>query len=62
MKIKEVKTELSASINMLHGFCYNGKLCKGWREINENVIEFMYADGKTFSRVKVDEISEIGTF
>ena len=62
MTIKEIKTQLSASLNMLHGFCYKGKLCKGWREINENVIEFMFADGKTFARVRVNEISEIGTF
>lgn len=57
--IKELKTKLSASLNMLKGFCANGKLCNGWHEINENVIEFRFAEDGRFARIKVDEIEAI---
>lgn len=60
MNMKELKTTLSAALNMIKGFCYNGRLCNGWREINENVIEFRYTDNGRTTRVNLNDIESIG--
>lgn len=59
--MRELKTRLSAALNMIKGFCFNGRLCNGWREINENVIEFRYSDDGRSARIRIDEIDSIGT-
>lgn len=59
--MKELKTRLSAALNMIKGFCFNGKLCNGWRQVSETVIEFRYSDDGRIVRIKIDEIDSIGT-
>ena len=59
--MKELKTTLSAALNMIKGFCFNGRLCNGWRQINEAVIEFRYSDDGQIARIRIDEIDSIGT-
>lgn len=60
--MKELKTRLSASLNMIKGFCCNGKLCNAWRQIDDNVIEFRQTEDRKIVRVNINDISEISTF
>ena len=60
MTMKELTTTLSASLNMLKGFCYNCRLCNGWRKVNETVIEFRYSDDGRIARIELDQIDSIG--
>lgn len=50
-----LKRELSASINMLKGFCHNGKRCNAWRQVKDDVIDFGYVDN-TYRRFKLSQI------
>lgn len=59
--MKELTTTLSASLNMLKGFCCDGKLCNAWMKVNENVIAFRFSDTHRNIYIALDEISEIGT-
>jgi hypothetical protein len=58
--MKELKTTLSAALNMIKGFCFNGRLCNGWRQVNETVIEFRYSDDGRITRIDLDQIDSIG--
>jgi hypothetical protein len=60
--MKELKTTLSAAINMIKGFCFNGRLCNGWRQVDESNIEFRYADDGRIARVNLNDIESIGTY
>lgn len=60
MTMKELTTKLSASLNMLKGFACEGILCRGWWQVNDNVIEFKTEDDR-YIRIRIDDVAEIGT-
>ena len=61
MEMRELKIRLSASLNMLKGFCCNGILCNGWREVSDEVIEFRPKGPGRIIRINVSDIVRVDT-
>ena len=59
--MKELKLELSSGLRMLKGFCFEGELCDGWRQLDDNTIQFRKVDGRVTRGIIPDEIECIGT-
>ena len=62
MTMKELTSALSAGINMLKGFCFDGELCNAWQKIDSSTIQFRKVDGRLTRKVSLEEIDCIGKF